>query len=452
MEIARHWERRMERCRVFSRAVRRKLQGTEKEEWKGDSVIFWSSLTKIVKRRERSTGKMAEKNLDFDKVINRVGTNSIKYDFAKQRGMPEDIQPLWVADMDFKVSSYIQETLQKQVEHGIFGYSEAKEEYFQIVQSWMERHYGWKTEERWLVKTPGIVFALAMAVKAFTEEGDAVLIQQPVYYPFSEVIRDNGRKIVDNTLVQGEDGKYRMNLADLEEKIIKENVKLFFLCNPHNPVGRVWSKEELEALGDICYRHRVIVVSDEIHADFVFQGKHHVFADIKEEYKEISVICTSPSKTFNIAGLQVSNIWIANPPLRRKFRKQIDASGYSQLSAAGLVACEAAYRDGEEWYRGVWEYIRDNLFYIKEYLEQHIPEVTMGEPEGTYLAWLDFRKLGLPELELEELIIKKAGLWLDSGTMFGETGQGFQRINAACPRVVLTQALEKLKRAVRSSS
>lgn len=391
---------------------------------------------------------MAEKNLDFDTVVERKNTNCLKYDFAVRRGMPEDVLPLWVADMDFKTSSYIQEAVQKQAEHGIFGYGESGEEYFAVLQAWMQKHYGWKVDEKWLIKTPGVVFALAMAVKAFTNEGDGVIIQQPVYYPFSEVIRDNGRRIVNNRLIQDTDGKYRMDYADLEEKIVREKAKLLFLCNPHNPVGRVYSKEELEKLGDICQKYRVIVVSDEIHADFVYQGKHQVFADVKKEYRDFTVTCTAPSKTFNIAGLQVSNIFIANSELKRKFRKQVDAAGYSQLNAVGLAACEAAYRDGEAWYQAMLSYVKENIVYTKQFLETRIPDIKMIEPEGTYLVWLDFRNLKLADCELEDLIIKKAGLWLDSGSIFGDAGRGFQRINVACPRKTLELALTKLERAV----
>lgn len=393
---------------------------------------------------------MAEKNLDFDTVVDRRNTYSLKYDFAAKRNMPEDLMPLWVADMDFKVSSYIQEALLKQTEHGIFGYSEVQEEYFQVVKQWMERHYEWEIESRWLVKTPGVVFALAMAVKAFTQEGDGVLIQQPVYYPFSEVIVDNGRKVVSNTLVQDEAGRYGIDFQDFEEKIVKEKIKLFFLCNPHNPVGRVWSREELERLGDICCRHHVIVVSDEIHGDFVFSGKHHVFASLKEEYKEISIVATSPSKTFNIAGLQVSNILIPNQELKRKFQKQIDAAGYSQLNVMGLVATKAAYEYGDEWYEAMYQYVKENIAYTKQFIEEKLPQVRLAENQGTYLLWLDFRELKLSEIELEELIIKKAKLWLDSGRIFGTAGKGFQRINVACPRKVLTEALTRLELAVKS--
>lgn len=391
---------------------------------------------------------MAEKNLDFDTVVDRRNTYSLKYDFAKRRNMPEDSMPLWVADMDFKVSSYIQEAILKQTEHGIFGYSEVQEDYFEAVKQWMSRHYDWQVDSKWLIKTPGIVYALAMAVQAFTKEGEGVLIQQPVYYPFSEVIVDNGRKLVSNTLVQDESGRYGIDFADFEEKIVTENVKLFLLCNPHNPVGRVWSEEELKRLGDICYRHHVIVVSDEIHADFVFRGKHHVFANLAEKHKEIGVVATSPSKTFNIAGLQVSNIFIPNPELKRKFRKQIDASGYSQLNVMGLVATKAAYEHGEEWYEAMYKYVSENIAYTKRFIEEKLPDIKLVETEGTYLLWLDFRKLGLSESELEDLLIKKAKLWLDSGRIFGTAGKGFQRINVACPRKTLTEALTRLETAI----
>lgn len=391
---------------------------------------------------------MAERNLDFDKVADRKNTSCLKYDFAVKRGMPADILPLWVADMDFKTSSYIQDAVAAQAEHGIYGYTESGDSYFEAVQAWFFTHYDWKVEEKWLVKTPGVVFALAMAVQAFTQENDAVMIQQPVYYPFSGVIKDNGRRIIDNTLVQDEAGSYHMDLADFEKKIVKEKVKLFFLCNPHNPVGRAWNREELEKIGDICYRHHVLIVSDEIHADFVYNRKHQVLANLKKEYEEITITCTAPSKTFNIAGLQVSNIFIPDNQLRHRFKRQIAASGYSQLNAAGLVACEAAYRYGEEWYSGVKAYIRENISFTKKFLEERIPKVKMLEPEGTYLVWVDFRALGLSNRELEDLIIHKAGLWLDSGAIFGAAGEGFQRINVACPRVTLQTALEKIETAV----
>ena len=387
---------------------------------------------------------MSERHLDFDTVIDRKGTRSLKYDFAVRRGKPENVLPLWVADMDFQTSSYITDALENMVKHGVFGYSESEEHYFEAVQNWMERHYNWHVKESWMTKTPGIVFALAMAVKAYTQENDAVLIQPPVYYPFKEVVEDNHRRLVNNTLILGEDGTYTIDYEDFEKKIIEENVKLFILCNPHNPVGRVWTKEELERLGDICLKHGVFVVSDEIHADFVFERKHTVFSEVKEAYRNISMICTSPSKTFNIAGLQISNIFISNPEKATAFRRQVAAAGYSQVGLPGLVACEAAYRHGDEWLESVLVYIKANAEFIRAYLQEHLPRVKMTKLEGTYLVWLDFRDYGLTDKELDEKILNQAGLWLDSGAVFGRCGEGFQRSNIACPRETLQLALDRL--------
>ena len=394
---------------------------------------------------------MAERNLDFGTVIERRNTRSLKYDFAVERGMSEDILPMWVADMDFKTSSYIEDALAERVREGVFGYSEVKTLYFEIVRDWMVKRHGWQPQEEWLVKTPGVVTALAMAVKAYTEPGDAVLIQLPVYYPFAEVIEDNGRRVVSNTLYRGEDNRYHMDFEDFEEKIVQHKVKLFLLCNPHNPVGRVWTAEELTRLGDLCVKHGVIVVSDEIHEDFVFQGKHQVFAGLKKEYEERCIVCTSPSKTFNLATMVLSNIFIPNRDLRKRFRKQLDAAGISQLGVMGLIACETAYSRGEEWYLAMHAYVRGNIVYVKNYVEQNLPGVTMAEHEGTYLVWLDFSGTGLSETKLEDMIVNRAKLWLDGGTMFGESGKGFQRINVACPRSILEEAMGRLKKALRET-
>ena len=394
---------------------------------------------------------MAERNLDFDTVIERRNTRSLKYDFAVERGMSEDILPMWVADMDFKTSSYIEDALAERVREGVFGYSEVKTPYFEIVRDWMVKRHGWQPQEEWLVKTPGVVTALAMAVKAYTEPGDAVLIQLPVYYPFAEVIEDNGRRVVSNTLYRGEDNRYHMDFEDFEEKIVQHKVKLFLLCNPHNPVGRVWTAEELTRLGDLCVKHGVIVVSDEIHEDFVFQGKQQVFAGLKKEYEERCIVCTSPSKTFNLATMVLSNIFIPNRDLRKRFRKQLDGAGISQLGVMGLIACETAYSRGEEWYLAMHAYVRGNIVYVKNYVEQNLPGVTMTEHEGTYLVWLDFSGTGLSETKLEDMIVNRAKLWLDGGTMFGESGKGFQRINVACPRSILEEAMGRLKKALRET-
>lgn len=388
---------------------------------------------------------MAERNLDFDRIIDRKNTRCLKYDFAVKRGMPEDVLPLWVADMDFETSSYIEDALTERVQEGIFGYSDVQTPYFEIIRDWMIRHHDWEPQEKWLIKTPGVVFALAMAVKAYTDPGDKVLLQQPVYYPFSEVITDNGREVVSNDLVLTEDGTYKIDFADFEQKIIVNGIKLFLLCSPHNPVGRVWTKEELEKIGDICVKHGVTVVSDEIHNDFIWEGTHTVFACIKKEFADISVTCTSPSKTFNLASMLISNIFIPNQILRRKFRKEMDRAGISQLSVLGLVATEAAYAHGDEWYDAMKNYVRDNIAFARAYVEENLPGVRMIDTQGTYLIWLDFRQTGLTVEQLDHKIIYEAGLWLDSGKIFGKTGEGFERINVACPRAVLQEALDRIR-------
>ncbi|MDY3918214.1 MAG: MalY/PatB family protein [Candidatus Limivivens sp.] len=385
---------------------------------------------------------------DFDTVIDRRGTNCLKYDFARERGKREDVLPLWVADMDFRTAPEILEKLEQTVQHGIFGYSEGKEGYFRALQNWYRDHFGWETQPEWLVKTPGVVFALAAAIRAFTKEGDAVLLQQPVYYPFSEVIRDNHRVLINSPLRQKE-GHYEIDFTDLEEKIVQNHVRLFLLCSPHNPVGRVWKEWELRKIGEICLRHGVLVVSDEIHSDFTYAGiQHHVFADLEPAFADIAVTCTAPSKTFNLAGLQVSNIFISNPKLRGRFKQAIAAAGYSQVNLMGLAACQAAYEEGDPWLLELKEYLADNLAYVRTYLKEELPEIRLVEPEGTYLIWLDFRALGLTEKEREDLIVNKARLWLDSGAMFGADGEGFERINIACPRAILRRAFSQLKEAI----
>lgn len=384
---------------------------------------------------------------DFDEQIERRGSDCLKYDFAVERGMPEDILPLWVADMDFRTAPCITERIQKDAAFGIFGYTDSKDDYFQTLSKWYETYFNWKVEKDWLVKTPGIVFAIATAVSAFTKEGDSVLIQQPVYYPFSSVIRNNNRKLVNNELVLKE-GRYEMDLVDFEKKIVQEKVKLFILCSPHNPVGRVWTEEELQRIGEICLKYDVKIVSDEIHSDFVYPGiVHHVLMTVNKRFQDICIVCTAPSKTFNLAGLQVSNVWIPNPELRRIFEQKISAVGYSEVNMLGLHACQAAYEGGREWLEQLKEYLKGNLDFVRNYLKENIPQIKLIEPEGTYLVWLDCRELGLSEKELEQFIAQKAKLWLDDGIIFGKAGEGFERVNIACPRATLKEALERLKKA-----
>lgn len=387
---------------------------------------------------------------NFDEIIDRRNTDCLKYDFAVERGKPADVLPLWVADMDFRTAPHIIEKAVADASLGIYGYTESKDDYFQAVANWYSTYFDWNVEKKWLVKTPGIVFAIGLAIKTLTKEGDGVMIQQPVYYPFSEVIKDNDRKLVNNALVL-RNGHYEIDFEDFEQKIIQEQVKLFVLCSPHNPVGRVWTKEELQKIGEICLKYGVKVVSDEIHSDFVYgDRKHYVFTTVDPRFEEFSIVCTAPSKTFNLAGLQASNIFIPNVQIRKAFLKQMSAVGYNQLNMIGLHACKAAYETGREWLEELKVYLKGNLDFVREYLEQNLPQIKLIEPEGTYLIWLDCRALGLPEAKLEHLIVHEAKLWLDSGAIFGKDGEGFERINIACPRAILEEACKRLCRAVQS--
>ena len=385
---------------------------------------------------------------DFDQIIDRRNTNSLKYDFAVERGLPADVLPLWVADMDFRAPEPVLDALRKTVDHGIFGYSDVKDGYYDAVSQWFLTRFGWQTRPEWLVKTPGVVFALAMAVRSLTQPGDSVLIQPPVYYPFFNVIRSNDRKVVESRLVY-KDGAYAIDFADFERKAAKEHVKLFILCSPHNPIGRVWTVEELRRLGDICRKHGIYVVSDEIHCDFTLPGHpHHVFLDAVPELTERAIVCTAPSKTFNLAGLQASNIWIPGEEIRKRFVREMSRCGYSGLNRMGLIAYQAAYEGGGDWLDGCRTYLRDNLDFLRAFLAERIPQVRLVEPEGTYFAWLDCSGLGLSQEALDEFIIRRAKLWLDAGHIFGGNGGQFQRVVLACPRATLRQALEQLAQAM----
>lgn len=389
---------------------------------------------------------MTEKNLDFDTVINRKNTKCLKYDFADKRGYPEDVLPLWVADMDFKTSSYVEDALKEVVEHNIYGYTNIQrgDGFFEAIAGWMKRYHDWEVEQSWHVITPGVCFAIANAIRAVTNANDAVIIQQPVYYPFSAIIRNNGRRLIVNNLKY--DGvRYSIDFEDFEEKIIDNNVKLFILCNPHNPVGRVWTENELTELGRICQKHNVIVFSDEIHFDFVWKGKHVVFQEINSDFREFTITATAPSKTFNLAGTQQSNIFIPNESIRDKFKIQFKVSGLDEPNIFGIAATQAAYTYGDEWYEKVKCYIKDNIDYAQNFINSNIPFVKMVPIEGTYLIWLDFSNTEIEGKILDDLIINKAKLWLDSGRIFGKESSCFQRINVACPRTVLEEALHRIK-------
>lgn len=385
---------------------------------------------------------MAEFN--FDEVIDRKNTSCLKYDFAVERGYKEDILPFWVADMDFKTPQPVIDELTKRVAHGIYGYTDPNDEYKTAVVNWQKTQHSYAPSKESIVVTPGVVFALAMAVRAFTNAGDSVIIEQPVYYPFTEIVEQNHRKIVNSPLVL-RNGHYEIDFADFEEKITANGVKLFLLCSPHNPAGRVWKKEELLKLADICTRHNVLIVADEIHADFVRKGYKHIpLASLSPAIANRVITCSAASKTFNLAGLQTSNIFIENEPLREKFRAEISAAGYSQPNVLGLFATQAAYEHGGAWLSALKKYLEQNYQRTKEFLAKNMPKVNLIEPEGTYLIWLDFSAYGLSDSELDRIIIDKANLWLDSGHIFGKAGENFQRINTACPWSVLENGLKHL--------
>ena len=381
---------------------------------------------------------------DFDKITDRAHTCAIKYDLAEKRGAPRDAVSLWVADMDFPAAPCIREAIKKRTDHGIFGYSRPDERYYSALKSWFKNRHNFEIKDEWVVNTPGVVFAFAAAIRAFTKEGDAVLVQKPVYYPFFQTIEVQKRRVVSNPLVF-ENGKYRIDFEDFEQKIVSENVKLFLFCSPHNPGGRVWSKDEISRLSEICLRHNVLVVSDEIHSDILFNGNRHtVYASLSEAAAQNSIVCTAPSKTFNLAGLQFSNIIIANENLRREFLAEMDRTGYCEPSLFGLIATTAAYSEGGEWFDQVLDYIWQNILFTEKYIQENCPKIKVHKPEGTYLLWLDFNDFELSDREISSLILNKAKVWLDRGSMFGKEGEKFQRINCATPRAILEKALKSI--------
>jgi len=381
---------------------------------------------------------------NFDEIIDRKNTSCLKYDFAAERGYPADILPFWVADMDFRAPASVITALKERADHGIFGYTQVKDDYFAVLENWFRTRHNWAIERRDLIVTPGVVFAVAAAIRTFTNPNDSVLIQPPVYYPFANMIRQNDRTLIDNPL-HLRNGHYEIDFEDFEQKIVAHKIKLFILCSPHNPVGRVWTRAELEQLAAICLRHDVIDVADEIHEEFVRPGFRHIpFASLSEDAAAITLTCTSPSKTFNLAGLQISNIFIRNEELRRRFKEELSRTGYDEPNTLGLAGAKAAYEHGAAWHTQLLAYLEENHVRAKEFIAAHLPKVKLIEPEGTYLLWLDFSAYGLTDEALNEKIIRDAHLWLDDGPIFGVGGSGFQRINIACPWATLEQGLKNL--------
>lgn len=383
-------------------------------------------------------------NYDFDTVTDRKNTNAIKYDLAKKRGKPEDAVSLWVADMDFPTAPCIQKAVAEKAAHGIWGYSRPDYRYYDALKKWYKERHNFEVQNEWVVNTPGVCFALAAAVKAFTKEGESVLIQKPVYYPFFNIINSLQRKVVNSSLIL-KNNHYEIDFDDFERKIVQENVKLFILCSPHNPGGRVWTKQELQKISEICLAHNVLVVSDEIHSDITFGSNvHTVYGSLSEQALKNSIICTAPSKSFNLAGLQFSNIFIADEKLRKAFSEELDKTGYDEPSVFGIVAATAAYSEGADWFDSVKSYIWENILFARKYIEENAPQIKVLVPEGTYLLWLDFSKTGLSDSEINDRVLNKAKVWLDRGSMFGKEGEKFQRINCATPRIILEDALKRI--------
>ena len=386
---------------------------------------------------------------NFNKITDRHNTNACKLDLAVIRGKPADVLSLWVADMDFPTSPAILEALHKKIDHGIFGYSCMDEPFHTALAAWMKKEHNFTFERRELVTTPGVVFATACAIKAFTKEGESVLIQTPVYYPFKNMIEGNNRRTVTSSLFE-KDGKWHIDFEDFEKKIIENDVKLFILCSPHNPVSRVCTRDELSRLADICLKHKVIVFADEIHNDFVYSPNvHTIFSTLSPEVAENSVVSMSPSKTFNLAGLQFSTNFIKNPALRAKFKAEREKTGYDEPSLMGLVAARAAYEGGKPWLEELKKHLLSNISFVRSYLAEKLPEARLIEPEGTFLLWIDFSAYGIPDSELDDLIVNKAKVWLDRGTMFGPEGDKYQRINIATPQPLLKEAIDRIAGALR---
>ena len=395
---------------------------------------------------------------DFDQVINRKGTNSVKWEFTYLDGVfapremgddlfaPDELLPLWVADMDFATPPAVIEALTARAQHGVFGYTAPKDDFYAAIVGWMQRRHNWTPEKEWILTAPGVVPSLNMIVQTFTDVGDGVLIQTPVYHPFYAAVENNGRKLVYNPM-NFADGRYTMDYADLATKLADPATKLMILCSPHNPVGRVWSSDELKQVGDLCAKHDVLIVSDEIHHDLIYaSAEFTTFANACPDHLDRAIICTAPSKTFNVPGLKTSNIFIPNADLRAQLTTTIGNLGLFGINSFGLVALQTAYNTGDEWLDAAMQYIADNLAYLKTRLAQHLPAVNVIEPEGTYLAWIDCRGLGLAHDVLYSKLLDEAKVYLNNGKGFGVAGEGFLRLNLACPRKILATALDRIIR------
>ncbi len=383
---------------------------------------------------------------DFDKVVSRHNSNSFKWDTAPT----QEMLPMWIADMDFQVAPAIIEALKKQVEHGIFGYTHVPESYYDSVTSWFSRRHGWNIQREWIVYLPSVVPALSACIRALASKGDNILIQGPVYNHFYSAIDNCQCKALSSSLVYA-NNTYSIDFEDLERKAADPKTTLMLLCNPHNPAGRVWTREELTRIGEICIHHGVTIVSDEIHCELVMPGHKHIpFASISEKFLQHSVTCMSPSKAFNTAGLQIANIVCANNEMREKVAHALHASEICNVNPFGVVAAQASYNESEEWLAQLLDYIHSNYQYMQQFCHEHLPDFPLTTMEATYLVWMNISTLGITSAQLEKELVEHADLWINAGTMYGQEGEGFMRWNIACPRATLADGLQRFAGYVKS--
>lgn len=387
---------------------------------------------------------------NFNTVIDRSNNNAAKVLEAKLHFGTNDVIPLWIADMDFATLPEVVTAIKNRADQGIFGYTNRPDEYFAAYAAWQKKRNGWNADPNLMAFAPGVIPGMITLVKQLTKPGDKILIQPPVYHPFTDVVVNFDRCLVTNELVKDDTGMYRVDLADFEEKA-KSGVKFFILCNPHNPVGRCWTKEELTAMAEICRKYNIMIISDEIHSDLILFGhKHTVLASLSKEISDITITCIAPSKTFNLAGLQSSTIVFPNADMKERYVKEIQRNDMARNNCFSLVAAMAAYTYGEEWVEELKRYLEENMRYVKNFLDSEIPQIKAYLPQATYLMWLDCSELGFKGKALQEFLVKKAGLGLNDGESFGPGGEGYARMNVACPRATLERALQQLKKAVAS--
>ena len=384
----------------------------------------------------------------FDKIVDRRGSGDLKHGVLQERYGRSDLLPLWVADMDFETPPFITEALRQRLDHSLFGYTVVPEELWDVIIQWTLEHHGWQVQREWLTYIPGIVKGIGMAINVFTEEGDKVIIQPPVYHPFRLTPQGNGRKVVYNPLRELPDGSYDMDFEQLEQ-VTDEHCKILILSNPHNPAGICWKENTLRRLAYFCYEHHILVLSDEIHSDMALFGNRHIpFATVSDEAAACSITFSAPSKTFNIAGIVSSYAIVPNPTLRRRFYSWLEANELNDPPLFSPIATIAAYSQGESWRRQMLAYIEENIRFVEEYCQQHLPKIKPWRPEASFLVWLDCRPLGLQHDELIDLFVNRAHLALNDGAMFGPGGEGFMRLNVGTPRSILLQALLQLEQAM----